>query len=230
MNKLTQTLFVSLAALALAAFTLGPMPAQAQNEADEIYFGVQGGLAQTSYSGTGTDASSRQGFSGGVHVMYNINEALSAQLDVEYTERGATSITASGGNNVSDAFDLSGDEFQVEYLSFPLLLKLTAPIEQVKVRAMAGPSISFLVDATQNGSDIQRNIQSQLPVTNRFLLYDVAGVVGGELAFPLPGLANSEIAVDGRYSFGLVNVDQTQGFELNNRSFSGSLLFRFQLD
>lgn len=161
--------------------------------------------------------------------MYNINEALSAEMDFEYIQRGADAVSATGGVSVSDAFDLSDDEFTVDYLQFPVLLKLTAPIEQVKVRALAGPSVSFLVDAEQNGDSFQRAIQSELPVENRFLLYDISGVVGGELALPVPGLANSEVALDGRYTFGFINVDQTQGFEINNRALTGSLMFRFQI-
>lgn len=229
MNKLTQSLFATLTVFAFAVFFLSPTEVKAQNEPGRVYFGVQGGLAQSSFSGSGTESSGLQGYSAGAHFMYHINEVLSAEMDFLFTRRGADGVNAASGPNVSNAYDLSDADVELTYYDFPLLLKLTAPIEQVNLRAMAGPAISFQTGATINGEEIQRQLQSEARVQNRFLLYDVFGVVGGEIALPVPGLAQSEVAIDGRYSFGLKNVEQTQDMEMKNRSLSGSLIFRFAL-
>jgi hypothetical protein len=176
------------------------------------------------------EASSQRGFSGGVNLQYHVNEALSVELGAVYTERGAEDVSSSGAPNASSsAFNYTEDNLSIEYYDFPLLVKLTAPIEAVKVRALAGPSLSFLQSAEENGLDVQRGIESEPEVERRFLLYDLAGVVGGEIAVPLPGLVNGEVAIDGQYSFGLGNIDQTQGYELKNRTLSGSLIFRVAL-
>lgn len=229
MNKLTQTFLGTLTAFALVAFTLGPVEAQAQNEAGAVYFGVQGGLTQSSVTGSGTESSSRQGYSGGFHVMYNFTEMLSAQMDFTFAQRGADELTASSGPNVSDAYDLDNAELELQYYEFPLLLKVTAPIEGVKLRAIAGPAVSFQTGATLDGREVQRQLQSNARVQNRFLLYDLFGMVGGELALPIPGISDSEVALDGRYQFGFKNVEQTQDMEMQNRSFNASLMFRFAL-
>jgi hypothetical protein len=147
-----------------------------------------------------------------------------------YTERGADGVTTSGAPNTSSpAFDYDDDRLSINYYDFPLLVKVTAPLEAVKLRAMAGPALSFVRSAEENGRSTQRNIESTPPVERRFLLYDFSGVVGGELAVPFPGVVNGEVALDGRYTFGLDNIDQTQGFELKNRTLSGSLIFRFAI-
>jgi hypothetical protein len=165
-----------------------------------------------------------------VSLQYHVNEALSVELGALYTERGADAVTSSGAPNASSpAFDYDDDRLTVNYYDFPLLVKLTAPFEAVKVRAMAGPALSFLQSAQENGSSFQRSIESTPEVERRFLLYDFSGVVGGEIAVPFPGFVDGEVALDGRYTFGFDNIDQTQGFELKNRTLSGSLVFRFAI-
>ncbi|WP_263819854.1 porin family protein [Salinibacter sp.] len=230
MNRLTQKF------IATAAFFIGigvflvPTSVLAQNQSDQLHLGVEGGLAQSQFTGDGTDASSYQGFSGGINFMYNLNEALSVEVKALYTESGADEVTASADPGTSSpAFNLDGDKFALDYYQFPILAKLTAPIEVVKIRALAGPAISFLDGATKNGEDTRRNVQSEPPVNRRFKFYDLSGVVGGEIAVPLSGLLNAEVAVEGRYQFGLPNIDNQQGFEIKNQSFNGALTFRIPL-
>lgn len=230
MNTLTRILVTSFAIVVGCVFVAGSQSATAQNEPGELSIGLHGGLAQSQFAGDGVEASSLQGFSGGIGFQYHVNEVFSVELGALYTRRGADNVTASVSQNTSSsAFNYDDDRLTVNYYDFPLLLKITAPIEAVKLRALAGPALSFLRSASQNGDDIQRYTESQKPVENRFLLYDLAGVVGGEIAVPFPGLGNGEVAIDGRYSFGLDNVEQTQGFELKNRTLSGSLIFRFAM-
>ena len=231
MNTLTRNLAASFVFLVGAACLVAPPSATAQNQPGALYLGVQGGLAQSQLAGDRVEASSRQGFNGGVSFQYNVNEVLSVELGALYTRRGADNVTSSGAPNTSSpAFDYDDDRLTINYYDFPLLVKLTAPIEAVKVRALAGPALSFLASADENGDDIQRSIESTPAVERRFLLYDFAGVLGGEIALPLPsGFVDGEVAIDGRYTFGLDNIDQTQGFELRNRTMSGSLIFRFAI-
>lgn len=230
MNRLTQSFIATSAFLISIGVFLTPTSVLAQNQSDQLYFGVEGGLAQSQFTGDGTDASSRQGFSGGINFMYNLNEALSVELKALYTESGADEVTASADPGTSSpAFNLNGDKLALDYYQFPILAKLTAPIDAVRVRALAGPAISFLEGATKNGDETQRNIQSEPPVDRRFKFYDLSGVVGGEIAVPLSGLSNAEVAIEGRYQFGLPDIDNQQGFELKSQSFSGALTFRIPL-
>lgn len=230
MDTSTRSFIATVTFLVGLGFLLVPSSAMAQNPADALYLGVEGGLAQSQFTGDRTDASSHQGGSGGVNVMYNINEALSVELKFLYTQRGASEVTASSRPGTSSpAFNLSDDDFTLDYYNFPLLVKLTAPIEAVRIRALAGPVISFLDGATKNGNDIRRNTEADLPVEKRFKFYDLSGTIGGEIAVPLPGLLDGEVAVEGRYTVGFPNIDNRPGFDQSSQSISGALTVRFPL-
>ncbi|MCS3784577.1 porin family protein [Salinibacter ruber] len=229
MDRSTQLALLVLTLFALVPLSLLPHSAKAQPEPGSVHLGVRGGLTQSTFDVDQGSANSVSGFTGGLQVEYGINEALSVQLGFLYAERGADDITVQGGANTSDAFDLESDQISATYLDFPVLFKLTAPINAVEVSVMAGPSINFVSDATLNGSSRQQALQSNAPVTNRMLLYDFAGVVGGEVAVPVPRLANVEVALDGRYSYGFKNIEQTQGFDFRNQGFNGSLIVRVEL-
>lgn len=229
MDRSTRLSLPIFALFALASLLWASHPAQAQNDPGSVHVGLRGGIAQSSFNVDQGDASSTSGFTGGLQVGYAINRALSVQFGFLYSEKGAEDITAEGGPNRSDAFDLDGDNLSTTYLDFPVLFKLTAPVDAVKISAMAGPSISFVTDATQNGNDQIRSVESNIPVTNRILLYDLAGIIGGEIALPVPGLSNIEAAIDGRYAFGFTNIEQTQGFDFQSRDLNGSLILRVGL-
>lgn len=230
MDTLTRNFTATVILLIGTGFLMGPSSATAQNPADQLYLGVEGGLAQSQFTGDGTDASSHQGGSAGVNAMYNINGALSVELKALYTRRGADGVTASAKPGTSSpAFNLSDDDFTLDYFHFPLLVKLTAPIEAVRIRALGGPAISFLDGATKNGNEIRRNFEAELPAKDRFKFYDLSGVVGGEIAVPLPGLLDGEVAVEGRYTFGFPNIDNRPGFDVSTQSLSGALTVRFPL-
>lgn len=226
MDKATHSLLTGLAILVSAIIFLTPRASQAQESALD-YVGFQGGIAQTTFGQI--DSESRQGFTGGLQFIIGVNEVLSVELDALYSRKGAKGINAQGGQNVSDAFDYSDTEIELTYAEFPLMLKITAPIDVVKVRAMAGPKFSIMNNALQNGSETITQLQSQQPVDTRFLDYDIGAVFGGEVALPLPVLGGSEVALVGRYDLGLKNIDTIQGFEAENRSFSGSLAFRIPI-
>jgi opacity protein-like surface antigen len=216
--------------LVLLAVLFAAPPAQAQYDAGTAYLGVRGGVASTSFSGSGLDASSRSGATAGMQLGYHATEALTVEFGIQYTRRGAESMQATGGPNVSDALDYQNDRVRIDYLDFPALVKLTAPVEAVRLSAFAGPMLSFRNSgSTLNGSETQGRLQSEASVDDRFLTYDLQGVVGGEIALPIPGLSNTEVALDGRYGYGFVNVDQVQGFTLESRTLTGGLSVRTAL-
>ncbi|MFB6098196.1 MAG: outer membrane beta-barrel protein [Salinibacter sp.] len=206
MDNLRQTLTSTLLLGAFALFAVSPPQAQAQQEPGASFIGIQGGLAQSSLAGSGVESSTRSG----------------------YTQKGATNLQATGGVSLGDALDYTGDKLSLSYLETPLLFKLTAPIEAVRLRAFAGPSYNNVIAATMNGKEELTRLQSNLPVEERISFYDVGGVIGGEIAIPLPMVAD-EIALDGRYYFGFHDLDTFQGYNFKNRTFSGTISVRFAL-
>lgn len=216
--------------LLLASILFAPLTVQAQNRAGEAYLGVRGGLSQPTVNGDAignADAASEAG--GGIFVGHNVNEAFSVQLEALYSTRGAENVEATGGPNESDALDLNGATLSMKYLEVPVLFKLTAPISVVNIRGFVGPSLGFQLDAQINGKDTYEALQANPSVASRFLFYDINGIVGGEIGVPVPGGIVDEVAVDGRYNIGLVDVDNNQGFHMKNEALSGTLSLRFDL-
>lgn len=228
MDSPNRILYTTLSLFALAFFSLAPLEAQAQEEPGELYLGLRGGLNQSTF--VDGSASSLQKGVGGLFFAYNFNEVFSGELDVFYSTKGADGVTLSGGKDRSDALDYSDDRVTLKYVEVPLLLKLTAPLQQfpVKIRGFAGPSFNFLNAATMNGEEERVRLKAPQQVTERYSFVDVGGIIGGEIAIPLPSPVD-EIALDGRYQFGFVNVDLEQDFLLKNRTFSGTLSLRFSL-
>lgn len=207
---------------------LVPLTTQAQDEPGAFYLGLQGGLNQTTLEGESvTSSSSQSNMHLGGFAAYNVNEAFSVQLGVSYHERGADNVSADGGPVESDALNLDGASVDLEYVEFPVLFKLTAPIEVVKVRAFAGPGLNLMTGATINGRETLP-LQSNDEVSDRFHFYDAFGILGGEIGIPIPGPVD-EFAIDGRYQFGLFDIDVNQGFDIKNQGFTGTASVRFAL-
>lgn len=226
-NTLRSVPFLLLFASALL-FT--PLATQAQDQAGQAYLGVRGGLSQPTLSGDAIgSADARSEAGGGIFVGHTVNEVFSVQLEALYSIRGAENVTATGGPNESDALDLSGADLSVKYLEMPVLFKLTAPISVVKIRGFAGPALGFQLGAQINGKDNYERLQSNPSVSSRFRFYDISGIVGGEIGVPVPGGFLDEVAVDGRYNIGLVDIDNNQGFHMKNEALSGTLSLRFNL-
>jgi len=227
MDHLKRILYTTFSLLALMALALAPVEeARAQEEPEAFYIGLSGGLNQSSFGNV--TATSRQGHTAGVSLSYNFNEVFSGELGVLRSRRGADGVSASGGQDRADALDFEDDDIRIDYWHFPLVLKLTAPIEVVKIRGFAGPALDFIRTARINGEDSRPDIQPQQSAKKRFRPLDVEGVLGGEIAIPVPSLV-SEIALDGRYHFGLLDADKEQGFKMKNQTFSGTLTLRLQL-
>ncbi|MFB6232115.1 MAG: porin family protein [Salinibacter sp.] len=226
MDHPRQILFTAFSVLALVAFSLAPMKeARAQEAPGAFYIGFSGGLNQSSFGNV--TANSRQGYAAGVSFTYNFNEVFSGEFGVLHSRKGANGVTASAPNR-PDAVDFEGDDIRLDYYHFPLLAKLTAPIEAVKIRAFAGPAFDFIRTAAINGQKSRPDIQAQQPAKERFRPFDVEAVLGGEIAIPVPSPV-SEIAIDGRYHFGFLDVDAAQQFSMKQRTFTGTVSLRFEL-
>jgi hypothetical protein len=224
-NTLQRTVLPVFLGLLLA---LVPLTAQAQEEPGAFYIGLQGGLNQTTLEGeTVTSSSSQSNVHLGGFFAYNVNEVFSVQLGASYHERGADGVTAEGGPNVTDALDLNDATVDLEYVEIPVLFKLTAPIEVVNVRGFAGPGLNLMTSAEINGRD-SLPLQSNADVDSRFHFYDAFGILGGEIGIPLPGPVD-EFAIDGRYQFGLFDIDVNEDYDIKNQGFTGTASVRFAL-
>jgi len=202
------------AAFATFALLIGfalPMTSQAQSPID---IGVRGGLTQAAFYGDDVSSNDfRPGFTGGVFLNYQVNEAFSIQPEVLYSVRGAK-------NHFNEAGTLQDVRVRQDVIEIPVLFKLSAPLSPITPRLYAGPALGFLTNSEVDGNEAD----------DAFGDVDFSGVVGGEIAFAVNKGPLSEIALDGRYNLGLVELGDVQGFEaVSTSAFTGTLSLSFNL-
>jgi hypothetical protein len=205
-------------ATALLLFAMTLPVAQAQMGMSPAKIGIRGGLTQATLYGDDIAKSDfRPGFTGGLFFTYRANKAFSIQPEVLYSVRG--------GKNVD--LDATAAEESIrarhDFLEIPVLLKLTAPLNKIKPRLFVGPAIGFLLNSELDGADADDSFKS----------VDFGAVIGGELAINVgrgTGGVLDEIALDGRYNLGLVNLGDTEALDaVRTSALTGTLSLRFNL-
>ncbi len=210
-----QTVTSKLAALIAILFLTGlalPTPSQAQSPID---IGLRGGLTQATFYGDDVSSNDfRPGFTGGVFLTYQVNEAFSIQPEVLYSVRGSKELDLAPTTGTEDL------RVRQDIIEIPVLFKLSAPLSPITPRLFAGPSLGFITNSEVDGQDAD----------DRFGDVDFGGVVGGEIAYALNAGALSEIALDGRYNLGFVDLGDSDAVEsVSNSAFTGTLSLRFSL-
>jgi hypothetical protein len=166
-----------------ATFLLVPIRLEAQ-------YGVKLGLSLGTQEGAGADLSTRTGFAAGVSFPLRPSRILQVQPEVLYVEKGWE----------------GGSEPRLQYLEFPVFLRVNAPTTGVVPWVLAGPSLSVRLACNQLVGDC--------PMDSRRTDYGMA--VGGGVRFG--GLFG--ITAEGRYTWGLRNVDRAdQGLDSATRAF-----------
>jgi len=192
--------------------------AQMGPDSSPVNIGVRGGLTQAALYGDDVEESGfRSGFVGGVFLSYEVNRAFSIQPEVLYTRRGAEDV------DLATTPDDDNLEARHDFLEVPVLLKLSAPLPMITPRIYAGPSVGFLLNSEIEGEEADDSFKS----------VDFGGVVGGEIALDLnrqTGGVVDEIAVDGRYNVGIVDLGDTDALEsVRTNAFTGTLSLRFNI-
>jgi hypothetical protein len=213
MQTATSKLTASIATLALLLGLALPMTSQAQSPID---LGVRGGVTQATFYGDDVASNDfRPGFTGGVFLNYQVNDAFSVQPEVLYSRRGAK-------NHFSETTspDLEDVRVRQDVIEIPVLLKLSAPTAPVTPRLYVGPALGFITNSEVDGADAD----------DSFTDVDFSGVVGGEIAYALNKGPLGEIALDGRYNLGFTSLGDVGNFEdVSTSAFTGTLSLRFNL-
>jgi hypothetical protein len=208
-SKLTTT-------IATFALLLGlglPANSQAQSAFD---IGIRGGVTQATFYGDDVASNDfRPGFTGGVFLTYHVNKAFSIQPEVLYSLRGAKNhFSATTSPNLEDV------RVSQDVIEIPVLFKLSAPLSPITPRVYVGPSIGFITNTSVDGVDAD----------DAFKDVDFGGVLGGEIAYQVKGGPLSEIALDGRYNLGFVNLGDVGDFEeVRNSAFTGTISLSFNI-
>lgn len=204
------------------AFTIaGAFLAFGVADADaQMRIGAKGGVSfsTVSFDPDDEDAESVTGFAGGAEVQIPLGASgLVLQPELLYTRKG-----------VEFGDDGDSRSIDIDYVEIPVLVRFNIPAQSVMPFVFAGGAVSFeascSVEDTDGGTTVDADCEDVGIETEST---DFGVLFGGGLAFPAgPG----DIFVEGRYNFGLADIDPVEDFEAKNRSGAVMVGYSVSLD
>lgn len=204
--------------IACAAMMAALMFMPARAAAQTATFGIEGGVAVSNVDFSADMFSvsfdNRLGGVGGFFIAADFNRSVGLQVDVLYLQ---------GGTKSSDElFAGFGElEVRVDYLEVPVLVRGNFHAsDTVTIRLLGGPAFGFKVNDTQTFAGEDLSGEDALTLKS----YDIGLAFGGAVQF-------GKFFVDGRYMFGLVNIDDDPEdedlVEIKTRAFTFMVGFVF---
>lgn len=186
---------------------------QAQDSSsDESYnaqarFGIRGGvtIASQRFEDGNLDDDSKSKFGADVAVLFDIpigSGVFMLQPELHWLQKGSV-IDDISGDDITNTFN---------YLELPLLLRVNFG-DEIKLFAIGGPSIGYLLSGKSGGDDIDRDLYEDTEW----------GVHLGV------GIGLGALEVDVRYMAGLSDISATNGnlSEVKNSAFGAGVTLKF---
>lgn len=164
-----------------------------------LRLGAHGGVNSSNVSQTpSVTYTGRTGMIAGAILESNMGTFLSLQIEGDYVQKGTSGTS-------------------LNYLEFPVLLRLNLPFPVITPFAMAGPSLGFLSSASVGPLDVKSSYAST----------DWGLIFGGGVELAMGPVA--ALIVQLRYQLGLSDIDPTAAFTTKNNGFqvTGGFLFGF---
>lgn len=181
----------------------------AAGQALDVGFKVGGVFGDLDSHEAGFDSETRPALGGGGYLTLWLSDHLALQPELSYVPKGAEL----GG----EAVDLIGAEIALDYVTIPLLLRISTPPSNVAPFGYVGPAIGVRVSCTlsgddETGADIESDCGDAGPV-GELPAFDTRGtelglVAGLGLAVPF-GAAS--VVMEGRLDYGLSNIHDRSG-------------------
>jgi opacity protein-like surface antigen len=184
--------------------------------AQEVKFGVKGGINLSTLTGDNDEASSKVGFQVGGFAEIKLTDKFSVQPEVLYSLQGAKSEFSEFGLNSKSTLNLS-------YLNIPVMAKYYVA---EKFSLEAGPQIGFLLSAkddtkvTMGGESSSEKIN----VKDDYKSIDFGVNFGAGYDF------TENLSAGLRYNLGLSNIAETvegESYKVKNSVFSLSVGYKF---
>jgi hypothetical protein len=186
----------------VVVISLSASPSFAQN----LSGGVKGGVNFANLSLDPEDddcCDPKTGFIGGLFITAPIGDTVSIQPEFLYSMIGAKAS--------EDDFDT---EIDVKVFQIPLLFRADFAGTSVRPFVLAGPALSFRLDAKQTFGDEEFDLDEDVEK------FDIGFAIGGGLQFGRGSL-------EARYTHGLRDMDKDDESEAKTRVFSVLAGFRF---
>jgi opacity protein-like surface antigen len=194
MKKLFGTVMV----LALTAGLAGQVQAQDQMN---MYFGFVGG--GTYFKTFGSDAPANGtyefGFQGGAFFQVAVNPNFAVDLGANYVQKNS-------------GVEGSTEKLKLAYLEVPLRVNVVFPFaDEWYGSVFTGASLGFALSCKEASVDCKDDLKST----------DFGVPVGAGIGYKLQ--SGVYVALEGQYSYGLVDIPEQDGVAVKNRGWSASL-------
>lgn len=204
---------IILSAIAIMAFVFA--------NAQEVKFGVKGGLNISDFSGDteGIDLKSKAGFNVGGFVEIKLSDKFAIQPELLYSTQGPKAVNQIGEMN---GVTYNGDVcFNLSYINVPVMFKYYVA---EKFNIEAGPQIGFLTSAKTKTTIDGWDGSNELDVKDIFESIDFGLNLGAGYDF------TDHFSAGVRYNLGLANIAKTESGDdskLHNNVFSLSVGYKF---
>ncbi|WP_196889305.1 porin family protein [Aureivirga sp. CE67] len=177
------------------------------SQAQEISFGVKGGINFASLTNTGTyNVSSIKDWTAGIVVEFEISDRFSIQPEVLYSAQGGDVNFVRPNPEYMSLIDYFDAKVNLDYINVPILAKFYV-VDGLSIDI--GPQFAFLVD---NNIEFTKTVptnpqptvtyhKTTLPQKKSF---GIDGSVGLGYKFP------ERIFIQGRYNFGLIDIEDIE--------------------
>ena len=199
-------------AVLLVLFATGWTPvASAQDVQAGVRFGVNFADLRFEENEDVEDLDTRTGIAVGGFVVWPLTPAFAVQTEALYSQKGA-SLSEDGVTGT----------LELDYLDVPVLARFsTSPGSNTRVHLYAGPSFNFNVRARTKMSFAGETAEEDF--SDEVKSFETALVLGASFEV-------NRLLFDGRYSWGLTNIDKEDGTSdpaVKTRAFTLSAGIRF---
>ena len=181
--------------------------------AGPLRVGVQGAAGRNALTGNLPEEGSWEGqfgFGGGVNLEYNATANLALSFQPSYAPRDTRQVFKDELGNV-----LLAREYDLSYLSLPLIVRVTSDPEGVRGFVTAGLDLGIHLDSTVSSGSESRNIDEMFNSTS------IGALFGAGTLVPV---GRHYISIEVRYNQGLTDmiargeVDPDSGLDSSSES------------
>ncbi len=167
----------------------------------KAHFGLKGGVNFSRFTFKDNDATDyRTGFHAGILSHIHLNKQFAIQPELLYSTQGAEKISPINSKT------------KLDYINIPILLQY---MFDNGFRLQAGPQIGFLVKAERILLGTNANAKD---------IYESTDI---GLAAGIGYLSPSGLGIDGRYVFGISNINDASSAEVHNNLAQFGLFYMF---
>lgn len=199
--------------LVISVSVLSTPVANAQDVQGGVKIGLNSSTLNFKESGDFDKVESRTGIVAGAFLVWPVTPSIAIQAEGLYSQKGAS---VSGQGVTAD--------LQLDYVDVPVLARFsTSPGSRTAVHAFAGPSMNFKVRTYAESGFENATERVEHDITDSIKSFEAGLVVGA-------GVQVSRLLFEGRYSWGLTNVDAENlgaGGAVRNRGLSFTAGIRF---